>query len=168
MRRALKGPYSLALVLVLAVVVSGSLLAAAQNYGDDPPTAAANDEAPSGEAGAALVASVGTYTTDQAARGAELFSSRCSGCHGADLSGGFGPRLAPLADAWRGLSLGSLFRFVSSNMPYDNPGSLQVDQYLDVIAFVLQRNGYPAGSDPLVADAAVLDLIALDGPPPAP
>ncbi|HET8986130.1 MAG TPA: hypothetical protein VFN03_10260, partial [Trueperaceae bacterium] len=82
--------------------------------------------------------------------------------------GGFGPRLAPLGAHWKGQTLGSLFRFVSSNMPYDSPGSLAVDQYLDVVSFVLFSNGYPAGESPLVVDAAVIDPVLLDDPPPAP
>jgi hypothetical protein len=53
-------------------------------------------------------------------------------------------------------------------MPYDNPASLTLDEYLDVVAFVLQRNGYPAGESALVADASVIDPVLLDDPPSAP
>lgn len=149
--------------LVMALIAGGLLVAVAQNYGDDPPAP------PAGAAGAAAAgASSGVFTVYQAERGAELFAARCAGCHGGALEGGFGPRLAPLGSSWRGQTLGSLFRFVSSNMPYDSPGSLEVDQYLDVVAFVLQRNGYPAGESALVADAAVIDPVLLDEPPPAP
>lgn len=159
MRRALKGSPNRGFIAGLVVLAAGVFVAFAQDYGEDPPAAPQT---------AASTASMGVYSLDQAERGAAVFSSRCSGCHGAELSGGFGPRLAPLPAHWRGQTLGSLFRFVSSAMPYDNPGSLEVDQYLDAIAFVLQRNGYPAGSDPLVADAAVLDPVLLDEPPSAP
>ena len=31
-------------------------------------------------------------------------------------------------------------------MPADNPGSLQPQQVADVIAFVLQKNGFPTGA----------------------
>ena len=50
-------------------------------------------------------------------------------------------------------------------MPYDNPGSLTQEQYLDVISFVLARNGYPAGETAMTADAAVIDAVLLDEPP---
>ena len=143
-------------LLILGVVAFGWVVAVAQDYGDDPPAAAA--------AGA----SGGVFTTAQADRGAELFAARCSGCHGAELQGGFGPQLAPLDDDWHGQSLGSLFRFVSRNMPYDNPGSLTTEQYLDAVSFVLLRNGYPAGDAELVADVDFLDGVTLDEPPPAP
>ncbi len=129
-------------------------LAVAQNYGEDPPAAADT-----------VGASSGVFAAEQAERGAELFTARCSGCHGAELGGGFGPQLAPLGSHWTGQTLGSLFRFVSSNMPYDNPGSLTQEQYLDVISFVLARNGYPAGETAMTADAAVIDAVLLDEPP---
>lgn len=148
------GSTSSKLMVVLAVAAFGLVVAAAQNYGEDPPAAAG--------------ASSGVYDLEQAQRGAELFAARCSGCHGKELEGGFGPQLDPLDDDWSGQSLGSLFRFVSRNMPFDSPGSLQTDQYLDVVAFVLQSNGYPAGEAALVADEAVLDGVTLDEAPPAP
>jgi len=148
------------LILVIALLAGGLVGALAQDYGDDPPAPPA--------AAAAAGASSGVFTVEQAERGAEVFAARCSGCHGGALEGGFGPRLAPLGSHWRGQTLGSLFRFVSGNMPYDSPGSLAIDEYLDVVSFVLQRNGYPAGVSPLVADAAVIDLILLDDPQPAP
>jgi len=146
------------LAVVLALAAGALVVAVAQNYGGDPPSP------PAGGGGA----SSGVFAGEQAERGAELFAARCSGCHGGELEGGFGPRLAPLGSHWRGQTLGSLFRFVSSNMPYDNPGSLTPDQYLDLVAFVLQSNGYPAGVSALVADAAVIDPVLLDDPPSAP
>jgi mono/diheme cytochrome c family protein len=148
---------------VVGLLAGGLVVALAQNYGDDPPAPPA-----AAAAATAVGASIGVYTTEQADRGAGVFAARCSGCHGGALEGGFGPRLAPLGAHWRGQTLGSLFRFVSSNMPYDNPGSLEMDQYLDVVSFVLSSNGYPAGESPLVADAAVIDPVLIDDPPPAP
>ncbi|HET8986191.1 MAG TPA: c-type cytochrome [Trueperaceae bacterium] len=157
MRRALSGSPKRWVIGGLVLVAAGLFVALAQDYGDDPPAAPATSGA-----------SAGVFTLEQAERGAALFSARCSGCHGAELTGGFGPRLAPLGSHWRGQTLGSLFRFVSSAMPYDKPGSLETEQYLDAIAFVLQRNGYPAGANPLVADPAALDPVLLDDPPPTP
>lgn len=154
----LRGPFVVA-ALVCAAFACG-VLAAAAGYGDDreePANAAPAAQAPSG-------ASTGVYTAEQAELGGVLFAQRCSGCHAADLSGGFGPRLAPLGAHWRGMSLGALFRFVSRNMPYDAPGSLATDQYLEAVAFVLSRNGYPAGPSALIDDAAHMDLVLLDEP----
>jgi hypothetical protein len=48
---------------------------------------------------------------------------------------------------------------ISTQMPVNNPGSLSKNQYTQVLAFILAKNGYPAGSVPL--DAAHLDQVAL-------
>jgi hypothetical protein len=34
-------------------------------------------------------------------------------------------------------------------MPQDDPGSLTADQYDGAVAYILQQNGYPAGTIPL-------------------
>jgi hypothetical protein len=36
-------------------------------------------------------------------------------------------------------------------MPANNPGSVPVDQLYRITAYILQRNGFPAGSTPLSA-----------------
>lgn len=109
--------------------------------------------------------STGVFTEEQAARGEELFMSRCSGCHGANLQGGMGPRLSPLNEAWQGMSLASLYRFVSQNMPFGAPGSLEPQQYADAISFVLSHNGFPAGEAELAPDEELLDQFVIDAPP---
>jgi hypothetical protein len=37
-------------------------------------------------------------------------------------------------------------------MPANDPGSLSDQQYRQVLAYLLSKNGYPAGSKPLTAD----------------
>ena len=39
---------------------------------------------------------------------------------------------------------------MSNNMPYDEPGTLDKDIYVNVLAWVLKMNGVPAGGHPLV------------------
>jgi hypothetical protein len=39
-------------------------------------------------------------------------------------------------------------------MPAATPGSLPDDLYVEIMAFILQQNGYPAGSTELTYDAA--------------
>ena len=108
--------------------------------------------------------STGVFTEEQATRGGEIFASRCSGCHGAKLQGGMGPQLNPINDAWHGMSLASLYRFVSQNMPFGAPGSLEPQQYADVISFVLSQNGFPAGEAELPPDAEQLEQFTIDAP----
>lgn len=108
--------------------------------------------------------SSGVFTVEQAERGAEVFLASCAGCHGASLEGGFGPRLAPLGDHWQGSTLGSLYGFVSTAMPFSAPGSLEPAQYADVLAFVLQQNGFAAGEAELAPDQEALEGFVIDAP----
>lgn len=110
----------------------------------------------------AVGVSSGVYSAAQAEAGAAVFARRCAGCHGAELGGGFGPRLAPLSSYWHGRTLGELYSFVSTNMPFDSPGSLSADEYGQVIAFVLASNGYAAGEADMEADAAALGRFVID------
>ena len=113
----------------------------------------------------AMGASSGVFTAEQAERGAAVFTSSCAGCHGAQLQGGMGPRLNPLHESWSGLSLAALYRFVSQNMPFSAPGSLEPQQYADVISYVLSQNGFPAGGGELPPDAEQLEALTIDAPP---
>lgn len=91
------------------------------------------------------------YTTAQAAQGATVYSKSCAGCHGANLEGVAAPPLAGAAFMrnWQGKSADDLFYIVSHDMPADNPGGLKQAEYVAIMAYVLQKNGYPAGSTAL-------------------
>jgi mono/diheme cytochrome c family protein len=93
------------------------------------------------------------YTAAQATQGAALFANSCAGCHGQNLEGTAAPALSGAAfmRSWNGKSADDLFYTISHDMPLDNPGSLKPDEYLSILSFVLQKNGYPAGTSPLSA-----------------
>ncbi|HEY0396638.1 MAG TPA: PQQ-binding-like beta-propeller repeat protein [Candidatus Elarobacter sp.] len=106
----------------------------------------------------------GHYTRAQAASGATVYSATCQQCHGVNLQGQSAPGLTGRAfQAYVGKSgtAASLFDFISRQMPADRPGSLTQQQYLDVTAFILSRNGYPAGDVPLTK--ATLANVPLGG-----
>lgn len=46
-------------------------------------------------------------------------------------------------------------------MPATGPGSLPHDDYVEIMAFLLQRNGYPAGSEVLTFDEAKQSKVKL-------
>ncbi len=50
---------------------------------------------------------------------------------------------------------------VSTQMPEDAPGSLELQQYADIVAFVLRLNGFEPGGSELPADGAGLETISL-------
>lgn len=100
------------------------------------------------------------YTADQATAGAAVYQQSCASCHGAALEGVSAPALkgsafGDMATA-QSLTVDSLLEVTAASMPQSDPGSLKPDEYSAVVAYVLQQNGYPAGSTPLAAHAAGL------------
>ena len=108
------------------------------------------------------------YTAEQAARGEAVYGSHCSSCHQADFSGT--EEASPLSgdafmQAWREDTVGNLYTRVRNLMPFDEPASLGDGAYLDSVAYLLQANGFPAGSRELTASgAADVRIEAEDGP----
>ena len=104
------------------------------------------------------------YTGAQAQQGAALYAGQCAICHGAQLEGGAGPALTGAAfhqmAAVQQLTAKSLLDVVSTTMPMTAPGTLKPEQYAFVVAFILQRSGYPAGDKPLAKDNE--GLVGLD------
>lgn len=96
------------------------------------------------------------YTAPQAEQGHDLFNNHCAECHRPDLTGAMGPALVGSAfkARWGGKSIESLYQFEHQNMPATNPGSLPGDQVMQITAYILQKNGLPAGSTPLTESTA--------------
>jgi len=96
------------------------------------------------------------YSADQASAGATLYASNCAMCHGKDLTGMAGPALKGknFAPARANYHVRDIFTIVSQNMPATAPGSLAHDDYVKIMAFLMQQNGYPAGATPLTFDGA--------------
>lgn len=116
----------------------------------------------------------GVYTVEQAARGKVLNSGVCMKCHG-DRGDGAGEPDQPQAPAiaratflrkWDSQSLASLFEYIRGTMPPDNPGSRTDQNYIDVIAYMLELTAVPPGDTELPPDPEVLDYIIV-GPKPA-
>jgi S-disulfanyl-L-cysteine oxidoreductase SoxD len=97
----------------------------------------------------------GVFTEAQVARGGTAFAANCGKCHGANLEGGEGHRLT--GDVfWRdfqGRTVAYLFHYLTRSMPDQAPGSLPTDTYRDLAAFILSKNGFPAGSAELTPEA---------------
>lgn len=79
-----------------------------------------------------------------AARGASLYTAKCSACHqasGAGISGRFPPLWGPKSfnDGAGMHKLSNMAGFVQANMPANAPGSLNAQEAYDVAAFVLSH-----------------------------
>jgi Cytochrome C oxidase, cbb3-type, subunit III len=104
----------------------------------------------------------GIYTDAQSKRGAAIYAERCASCHAPDLSGmDQAPALAgaEFRTEWDGLSMNDLFQRTRISMPADKPGSLEPAQVADTLAFVLQKNGFPASHTALSSTTAELKAI---------
>jgi hypothetical protein len=60
---------------------------------------------------------------------------------------------------WDGLSMNDLVQRTRISMPADKPGSLEPAQVADTLAFVLQKNGFPASHTALSSTTAELKAI---------
>jgi mono/diheme cytochrome c family protein len=104
----------------------------------------------------------GIYTEEQAKRGAVIFDVECAGCHGPEGEGGglapatFGSTFSANYD---GQTVGALFDRNAKTMPTGAEGTLTPQQYADTLAFILQKNGFPAGPNELPSQAMPLMMI---------
>jgi mono/diheme cytochrome c family protein len=97
------------------------------------------------------------YTEAQAKQGEHQYSEHCAGCHGMKLQGqGKIPALsgpAFLKAEASGQSLDDLFFVMRSFMPYDAPGKLSKQQYVEIMAYILKMNGFFANDAGLSTNA---------------
>jgi mono/diheme cytochrome c family protein len=114
----------------------------------------------------------GVYTVAQAERGRQAYEVSCSHCHGVELQGR-GDNRALVGDRfwqdWGEDSLGTMFSVVQKTMPRGASGSLSEQTYLDIVAYVLEKNAYPAGAAELDATTVHgVRVIRKEGPGPVP
>ena len=98
----------------------------------------------------------GVYVAEQAASGRAIYERVCATCHQSNLQGSFeAPQLAgeSFLQFWGDLTPEDLFTRIKTSMPPETPGGLSDAAYVDVVAYLLQANGAPAGSTPLTAAA---------------
>src|SRR5436309_12892095 len=125
-------------MLTLIVLVASSIIIAAQQRGG-------------GTAG-------GVYTAPQAVSGRAVYQANCAICHQQDLSGsGDAPALrgSEFVSNWGPRSTRELVSFLQLTMPPARQGILNQDEYLSIVAFILQSNGARAGNQALAANTEV-------------
>lgn len=144
------------LVTLLALSVPNPIAGAQDAAGD----AARDDAAAVGEVEPEVGEVDGWFTVDQAHRGRGAYGEHCAECHSADLRARGAyislyryPSLkgAYFWDRWGGETVHTLLLVIQETMPLDAPNSLDANTYADIAAHILDRNGFPAGSDELPA-----------------
>jgi S-disulfanyl-L-cysteine oxidoreductase SoxD len=104
-----------------------------------------------------LTTKSGIYTSQQAARGRDVYMGNCRSCHTPETHTG-----ATFNAVWNKRSLADLFSFVRERMPKNDPGTLSDEEYADVLAYLLRMNKMPAGKRELAPDSAALAKIRIE------
>ena len=127
-------------------------------------------QTPAGQGAGKQTTLDGEYSASQVTRGQAGFAMHCSSCHSEDLSGYSGPPLKGtlFIDNWREASLEFLYTLIKDTMPRRGD-KLTEATYLDILAYILQRNEYPAGTNELTAAAVpAFGFVGKNGPAPVP
>ena len=114
---------------------------------------------------AANAAPNGVFTAQQVGRGKALYNQSCAGCHLEDLTGkDAAPALiaGTFSSHFGGAPIGDLVNRVRTTMPQSSPNSLTLQGYLDIVAYLLQANGAPAGAQELSGDSPALKNLVRD------
>ena len=107
----------------------------------------------------------GVFTESQAIRGEGVVKGvGCDYCHGGGLAGGIEETPALVGGEftgnWSGQTLADLYRMVR-DMPPDGSANLTSRNTVDVMAYLLWLNYYPAGELELLPDPNALEQIQI-------
>jgi len=113
------------------------------------------------------------FTSAQAVAGKAAYQQNCANCHGASVDdGNSAPPLrgATFLSKYAGKPAADLFTYVSTKMPPGNPGSslpgsIRGGEYAEIIAYVLQQNGYATGRKEFASEAGALASVTIPAPP---
>lgn len=106
----------------------------------------------------------GWYTKAQARRGQDLYKKQCAACHGVTfVPDDFSPGLTGAAFEWRwkARTAYDLFEAIRVTMPPGEAGSLGPRSTAEIVAYLLQENGFPSGSRELPAEREELERMLL-------
>ncbi len=118
--------------------------------------------------GAARTIWDGVFTEEQAARGQQAYRQSCASCHLDDL---LGERDAPplagaqFSNRWNGNTADDMLQTIRRTMPQEAPDSLGPQGYADIVSYLLQVNGSPAGDAELPGESSALQQIRITGRP---
>ena len=97
------------------------------------------------------------YSDEQATRGKTGYDNQCGNCHD---GGGMGPALKgdDFLASWENKTVRSLYSRILTTMPSDAPGTLQEQELLDIIAYLIRANGFPSGDKALATPDELNDI----------
>jgi cytochrome c len=104
------------------------------------------------------------FNQEQVERGRTAYNAQCARCHGETLGGGENsPALVDdvFFNIWAGRSVGDLVEYTRTTMPSDGPGKISSRRCIDIAAYVLSANGFPAGDHELPTELDALNRITI-------
>jgi mono/diheme cytochrome c family protein len=125
-----------------------------------PAVAVAQDSAAAAIAERPLTS--GVFSQKQVERGEGVYRTSCQSCHAKTEYTGDKFKVA-----WVSKTAFDIFDTIRTQMPEDNPGSLERQEYVDVVVYIFSLNAYPAGANDLAADDDGLKKVRIDNPPPS-
>jgi mono/diheme cytochrome c family protein len=139
---------------LLAAALILSILTAAEPAPQAPPSPAVPPQS----------AWAGVFNKDQVERGRTAFNAQCARCHGETLGGGENsPALVDdvFFTFWGGKTVGDLVEYTRTTMPSDGPGKISRKRCIDIAAYLLSANGFPAGANEFPTELDALNRITI-------
>ncbi len=106
----------------------------------------------------------GVYTEEQSQRGEATYTATCVLCHKPELTG---TEIIPslvgeiFLSRWGTRTAGDLFERMRTSMPPNVALRLTPQEYADVLAYIFNKNQFPAGQDELSDTFEPLSLIRM-------
>jgi len=95
-----------------------------------------------------------SFTADQAHKGQTAYYVSCAECHGVQLEGQYGPALSGPNGNTQWYPVAYVYAYMTAQMPVGNADGLSQEQYLDIMAFLLQSHHHRPGTKPLTDSVA--------------
>lgn len=105
----------------------------------------------------------GIYTKAQADGAKKQFDKICADCHPFTVAAKKKPKDLPLGDEpffeqWTGRQLTELVTLIALTMPNDGSAVVTEAEAVDLVAYILQQNGFAPGSKPLTKETSSATL----------
>jgi mono/diheme cytochrome c family protein len=92
-----------------------------------------------------------SFSSAQASRGEKIYEETCGTCHQPGQLVG-----QTFVESWNDRRVWDFYSVVRATMPLDKPGGMKEQEYIDVVAYLLQANHAPSGADSLAADTVAM------------
>ncbi|RYD90823.1 MAG: hypothetical protein EOP50_15320 [Sphingobacteriales bacterium] len=109
---------------------------------------------------------IGPFTQSQVDAGRIAYNAACAACHGINLLNGSHrtPLIGPsFMVGWGRRSTIEYMRYVRYRMPLREPGSLSLETYADITAYIMAANGALPGEEAMTEQTAVTINTIADG-----